>query len=1009
MSLAHSSWLCAEGNVCWSLNLLYQEHAHLTLLRAEGRTGLLLWAVDDSVIPRSLRTAFSRGVWHEKVPMVLLNKARQIGVKETRGWWLDASTAAQVLSTIAMNDLTRVSTSIGIWSLASKFVMELVYKEYLVPRIQSSTDGPWSARWCVAPVQPHDRARLVELASNMPGVARAIPPEGETSVYKASAALQIFMDAAADGLVRAPTASQAPRPGEGVKWAMRLARSLAGPDSSFEAKGVADEHLPMTLGAWTASAVSFAAGGRPTVAFRLEEPNRSEAAWVLSYHAISPTNNLRVSVADYLAGKDDALEVAGSMYRMEESLLRALAGGGKVFAPIKRSQSEKLPACVELDATEAWEFLTAGGLGLERAGHVVEVPSALSKVGRRRVRARMRVGGEAEEQGSEGSKLLGGMMAYSWEASLGDDTLTMEEFQRLAASKAPLVKHRGKWVAVDPEDVARLQALIEDGHGLIDASEALRLALAGHAPVPGAPGISADVICEGAVQQALDVLEEGLSEDGTNRPIPKGIQASLRPYQERGFSWLYSVSNVGFGACLADDMGLGKTLQTITLMQAYSDKKQKCRFIVVCPTSVIGNWSREIRKFAPGLRVLIHHGSSRPQKLRALQAKLNGDEPKRATVMITSYALVRGDQEVLSKVNFDLLALDEAQNIKNPDAAQSHAVRKISALRRVALTGTPVENRLMELWAILDFLNPGLLGSRATFKRIFAVPVERYGDEETATRLRRVTAPFILRRLKTDPEIAPELPDKGELTRYCPMTPEQAALYQATLDRAMEEISGLEQSMQRRGKILALITALKQICNHPSQYLDDANPDPGRSGKLYRFLELFRDVRHEDGQALIFTQYRVMGEMLSEALTKMTGHTIPFLHGGLSRSGRENIVQSFQSVNGPPAMVISLRAGGTGLNLTRANHIFHYDRWWNPAVEDQATDRAYRIGQTRDVTVHQLVTQGTIEEQVHQILRDKRHLADRVVGAGETWLSELDDLDLHELVALSQDTLLEDV
>jgi superfamily II DNA or RNA helicase len=989
---------------------VYEDHAHLTLYRVDQKPGLLLWALDDGDIPRALKTAFSRGVWHEKVPIVLRNKARQMGVKETRGWWLDASSAAHVLSSIAMNDLSRVSTSVGIWALASKFVMELVYKEYIVPTLQSSKEGPWSARWRVAPVQPNDRTRLIELASHMPGVARAIPSEeGRQDVYTAPSALQLFMDAAADGLVRAPKSAQAPRPGEGVKWAMRLASSLAGPDPSFQPQGLADEHLPMTLGTWIASAVSFASGSRPTVAFRLEEPVRSNAPWILSYHAISPTNNLRVSVADYLAGKEAALEAANSMHRMEESLLGALAGGGKIFLPIKRSQSEKLPACVELDGTEAWEFLTAGGLNLERAGHVVEVPSALSKVGRRRVRARMRVGVDAEGQGAEGSKLLSGMMAYSWEASLGDDALTLEEFKKLAAAKAPLVKHRGKWVAVDPEDVARLQSLIEDGHGMLDASEALRLALAGQTSVPGAPGISADVISEGAVQNALDVLEQGLSDDAVERTIPAGIQATLRPYQIRGFSWLYSVSQVGFGACLADDMGLGKTLQTITLMQAFADKRQKSRFIVVCPTSVIGNWSREIRRFAPGLRVVIHHGASRPQKIRALQAKLNGDEPKKGTVLITSYALVRGDQDVLSKMTFDLLALDEAQNIKNPDAAQSHAVRKLSALRRIALTGTPVENRLMELWSILDFLNPGLLGSRATFKRVFAMPVERYGDEDAATRLRRVTAPFILRRLKTDPEIAPELPDKGELTRYCPMTPEQAALYQATLDKAMEEISGLEQSMQRRGKILALITALKQICNHPSQYLEDGDPDPSRSGKLYRFLELFRDVRHEDGQALIFTQYRVMGEMLSAALTRQTSHAIPFLHGGLSRTARENIVQSFQSPNGPPAMVISLRAGGTGLNLTRANHIFHYDRWWNPAVEDQATDRAYRIGQTRDVTVHQLVTQGSMEEQIHQILRDKRNLADRVVGSGETWLSELDDLDLHELVALSQDTLLEDV
>lgn len=984
--------------------------AHLTLCTHAGAPGLLLWAVEEEAIPRALRTPFSRGVWCENVAILLPGSGAALQRSQTRGWWLAASQAAQLLATVTMQDLGRLALSTGLWTLASKLVVEFVHHEHIVPSLKQGPDGAWCAAWRVAPVKSEDRSRLIDLARAMPGVARAIPVDDTCEqVYGASAALHLFMDAAADGLVRASTQERAPRPGEGPKWVMRLAQSLAGPAATFEPQGIEDEHLPRALEAWTASAVSFAAGDRPIVGFRLQEPEHNDDVWLLSYHAISPSNNLRVSMSAYVAGDPAAREMAASMRRMEETVLNGLSTGARIFDPIRRSHSSKLPANVTLSATEAWDFLTKAGLKLERAGYVVEVPAALSKVGTRRVRARMRVGAEPEDRGEGGSKLLAGLTAYSWEASLGDDTLTAAEFKRLAASKAPLVKHRGHWVAVDPGDVARLQALMETGGGTLDASEALRLALAGEAALPDAPGMSADVVADGAVGAALSVLSEGLANATVERPVPEGLEATLRPYQLRGYCWLHSLAKVGFGACLADDMGLGKTLQTLTLMLAMSQSRQKRRFLVVCPTSVIGNWYREIRRFTPSLQVVVHHGPSRPQKIRALQANLKGDDPKCGTILITSYALVRGDEDLLAKINFDLLVLDEAQNIKNPDAAQSHAVRRLQASGRIALTGTPVENRLMELWSILDFLNPGLLGHRASFKRTFALPIERYGDEEAAARLRRVTAPFILRRLKTDPDIAPELPDKGELTRYCPMTREQASLYQATLDQVMSDLNGLDQGMQRRGKILALLTSLKQICNHPMQFLQDGDDTIERSGKFARFLELFRDIHAEDGQALIFTQYRVMGELIGKALTEQTGRRVPFLHGGLSRIAREKLVAAFQDPSGPPAMVISLRAGGTGLNLTRANHIFHYDRWWNPAVEDQATDRAFRIGQTRDVTVHQLVTQGTLEEQIHEILRDKRKLADSVLGVGETWLSELDDGALHELVSLSRDAVLEEL
>lgn len=975
-----------------------------------GGVGLFLWARRQEDMPAELERQFSRGRWLEDVVLVGPNKRGKVRQFKATGWWLPADRAAEVLATLSLGDMRHRTASVAVWTLASKWVIEAVARQQLVPSLLPGDDEDvFHARWRAAPVRPDDRARIAGLVSAMPGVARACPVDlGDKSVRTATAALHDFVDAAVDGLMRADTQAASPQPPEGPSWARRLAEALGGPDDRFQVHGLADRSLPEALDQWIASAVSLSSSGRPVVGFRLEEPPESDdGVWRITYHLIAPGGDARLSVADLWRGDKAAKETAQAMTRPEESLLEGLARAGRVFAPIIRSLDESQPYGVVVSAQEAWDFLTQRSLQLERAGYHVEAPKALSKVGRRRVRARMRIG--ELEQGGRGrsSGLLEGVIQYRWEASLGDDSLTAAEFLRLAASKAPLVLHRGVWIAVDPDEVARIKSLVEKGGSELDAAEALRLALLGEVPVPDAPGVSADVIAEGSVQRALEIVS-GQVEPHERLPIPDALSATLRPYQERGFNWLESVTHVGFGACLADDMGLGKTVQVLTHMLHIAQKKRAARFLVVCPTSVIGNWCREIRRFVPTLAPIVHHGASRPSSKSALKRRIDDRRGPDGAIVVTSYALVRGDQAWLSDCVWDMVVLDEAQNIKNPEAGQSRAVRRLQGRRRAALTGTPVENRLTELWSIMDFLNPGLLGSQGGFKKKFAVPVERYGDDEAAALLRRVTSPFILRRLKTDPNIAPELPDKFETVRYCPLSREQAGLYQAAIDRGMDEIRSMDQGIERRGKVLAMLTELKQICNHPAHFLKDQNLTARRSGKMVRFLELVDEVVDNEGHALVFTQYREMGELLSLGMARRIGAEVPFLHGGLSRQQRERLVADFQHPMGPPAMVVSLRAGGTGLNLTRANHVFHYDRWWNPAVEDQATDRAFRIGQDRDVTVHRMVSQGTLEEQIHRILEEKRTLADRVIGSGETWLGELDDDTLGELVSLGQDAVLEE-
>jgi SNF2 family DNA or RNA helicase len=480
---------------------------------------------------------------------------------------------------------------------------------------------------------------------------------------------------------------------------------------------------------------------------------------------------------------------------------------------------------------------------------------------------------------------------------------------------------------------------------------------------------------------------------------PPGFEGTLRPYQERGLAWLSFLDGLGIGACLADDMGLGKTTQLLALLLA-ERKGSWGPTLLVCPMSVVGNWQHEAERFAPGLHVHVHHGAERPTG-RAFKRAV-----KAADLVITTYALAARDRDQLAGVKWARIVLDEAQNIKNSAALQAKAVRAIPAARRIALTGTPVENRLSELWSIFEFLNPGLLGGATEFRKVFARPIERYRDEDAAARLKRATSPFILRRLKTDRTVISDLPDKLEMKVYCNLTREQATLYQAVVDEMLEKIASAVE-MSRPGLILSTMMKLKQVCNHPAQMLADRSAIPGRSGKLARLVDILEEVIEAGDRALVFTQFTEMGHMLEAHLRERFGQAVPFLHGATTKKARDAMVARFQSVDAPPVLLISLRAGGTGLNLTAASHVIHFDRWWNPAVEDQATDRAFRIGQTRNVQVRKFICTGTLEERIDTMIEEKKDLAERIVGSGEAWLTELSTDELRDIVALSADAVVE--
>ncbi len=612
------------------------------------------------------------------------------------------------------------------------------------------------------------------------------------------------------------------------------------------------------------------------------------------------------------------------------------------------------------------------------AAHRIEVvwPESLVRDVETRAVVRRVDGGSGSQRRAFSSDQI---FRFDWQVALGGDTLTEAEVDQLARAQHGLLRLRDQWVFVDP---TRLQRVLWQRSRDISPAQALQAAASGRLELDG---VGTDVDTVGW----LDDVRRRLAQRPKDLPAvaqPRGLAGTLRDYQLDGLRWMAQLTDLGLGGCLADDMGLGKTVMLISLHLHRAEQGETRPTLVVCPASVVGNWVREIERFAPDVPVRRHHGVGRSLE------DLDGG------FVVTTYATMRRDADDLAQVGWGLLVADEAQNVKNVRAAASRALRTISAGTTVALTGTPVENNLAELWAILDWTTPGLLGTYDQFRGQWSRPIERYGDSDRADDLSRLIRPFVLRRRKSDPGIAPELPPKIETDYRASLTREQVGLYQAVVRETMAQIEAA-QGIQRRGLVVKLLTQLKQICNHPAQFLRQPNAElPGRSGKLAMLDELLDEILSEDGAALVFTQYAQMGHLLERHLGQRSIRT-QFLHGGTPVRTREAMVRRFQSGE-VPVFLLSLKAAGTGLNLTRADHVIHYDRWWNPAVEDQATDRAHRIGQTSVVHVHRLISEGTIEESVAELITTKRALADAVINAGESALTELSDRELAELVRL---------
>jgi len=875
--------------------------------------------------------------------------------------------------------------------------LTLTVKELFLPTVIPQA-GDWEARW-VPVLDEESAAHLVKLTQEMPAVCRC--GSGSTE-HPPEIPRRIVVDAMVshclDAMVRrAATSLTGQKRHDSVHdaWLQALVADdphIKQPDHEIREFAAQLHHWRHPVDLNARSAFNFC--------FRLTEPAENEAAetWRVAY-LLQPKSdqslNLPVENLWRKTGK-----AAGLLKQFggipTEFMLTALGQAAGLCPEIKADLRQKNPGGFDLDAQGAYTFLQNYAEALRAAGFKVMLPSWW--VGRgpaKRLGIKARVD-SPKMQGDGQGMTLDTLIDFDYRASLGPEELSLEELESLAELKSPLVKVRGQWTQIDQDQIrAAIRFLNKQRHQSLSARELLTVALGADKQMSGMSVTAVDL--SGWLNQLLDQLT-GRAEHAI-LPQPKGFNGELRHYQERGYSWLAFLRKWGLGACLADDMGLGKTVQTLALIQQERESGEERPVLLICPTSVVNNWRKEAEQFTPDLKVLVHHGSDRRKK----QAFKNA--ATRHGMVVSSYGLLQRDVEFLKEVPWAGIILDEAQNIKNPATKQSKAVRALTSDYRIALTGTPVENHVGDLWALMDFLNPGILGSQAGFKNSYYRPIQIYRNAVVAEKLKTLTGPFILRRLKTDRTIISDLPEKMEMKEYCTLTKEQASLYKAVVDEMQEKIEQVE-GINRRGLVLATLLKLKQVCNHPAQFVGDNSSLEQRSGKLQRLVELVSETRELGDRTLIFTQFAEMGGMLQDYFQGQFGEEVFFLHGGVPKKKRDEMVERFQhDADAPHIFILSLKAGGTGLTLTRANQVIHYDRWWNPAVENQATDRAFRIGQKKNVQVRKFIVAGTLEERIDTMIENKTGIANQVVGTGEQWLSELSDEDLRQLIELGNEAV----
>ena len=944
------------------------------------------------------------------------------------------------------------------------FAEALVAKQHYLPGV-SFAQGVYFAIW--QPIfQRQDQLRLYELAKSMPPVFRSLGASGDDEIPSAERAiflLREYLSNAVDSLIRQALGAESDpdhqsMPAAGAPGAnapeVEVARIVASQKTASQFRKEASQFdsvhdcwldaltsvsglmnfdslelqkFARQLGDWQQPIVSIEAAPF-RLCFRLDEPGVEDVPTLgeaidfedkpnpfdSNSSALSETSRLPFISADHddkwkvsfllQSVSDPSLLIpagevwnANPKYRPSftqhsfnprEYLFLSLGQASRLCAEISDSLRSNAPKGYEVDSAGAINFISEKASALEEGGFDVMVPPWW----KRRKRLRKKVAVKSGALKADSNLSLDRIVEFQWQIAIGEVPLSLAELNAIADLKTPLVKIRGQWVHMDAGEIkAAIDFLKRRKRDESTVRDLINLSL-------GAGSIDGDVEIEASGW--IDDLIQQLKQPSQVKELaePTNFIGQLRPYQRRGFSWLSFLSNWGLGACLADDMGLGKTVQTLAMIQHERVGGEQRPVLLVCPTSVVDNWRKEALRFTPDLSVMVHHGSSRRkgEQFKDLVAK--------HAIVVSSYSLLHRDYAQLKDIEWAGIILDEAQNIKNAETKQSRAAKQLESKYRIALTGTPVENNVGDLWSLMDFLNPGLLGSRESFrKNLFrAIQIER--DPDARDRLQKITQPFILRRLKTDKSIISDLPEKQEMKVYCTLSKEQVTLYQAVLkdlERKLDKAEGIEKS----GLVLATLSRLKQVCNHPAHFLADNSTLEDRSGKLDRLMEILEEILASKEKLLIFSQFTEMGELIQKHIGEILGEEVLYLHGGTSKKKRDEMVERFQAADGPSIFLLSLKAGGTGLNLTAANHVIHYDRWWNPAVENQASDRAFRIGQTKNVQVRKFICAGTLEDKIDEMIESKRQLAEDVVGSGEGWLTRLSNDELKKVFALSREVL----
>ncbi|SBO43808.1 DEAD/DEAH box helicase [Cyanobium sp. NIES-981] len=923
---------------------------------------------------------------------------------QVTGWALDPASAAEWLSLLPLaGDHPEIGDDVRWWTHLQRWSLSLIARGRWLPQIEED-----KARWLPLLNREDDRRRLEELATGLPQVATcalAAGLQGDPALAcrrPGSGRLRVasLVGALLDGQLR-----QDFRPDTTGLDPLLAAwqKALGKGDGSLPLDEEELERLTIATHHWREGVAGRVAPARACL--ELFTPAEGDELWEVKLSLQAEADpSLRVPAAVAWAAGDQGLQLGEvAVPQPSELLLEGLGRALTVFDPILRGLDSATPETMQLTPAEAFVLVRTAAAQLRDVGVGVVLPASLAGG----LASRLGLAITAELPANSRGFTLGEGLDWSWEFMIGGVTLTLRDLEKLAAKRSPLVQHKGAWIELRPNDQRNAERFCAADPGL-SLDDALRLTategdtfhrLPVHAFTAG-PRLQA-VLEQYHQQKPPDPL-----------PAPPGFAGQLRPYQERGLGWLAFLHRFDQGACLADDMGLGKTIQLLAFLQHLkAEGELKRPVLLVAPTSVLTNWKREAAAFTPELGVREHYGPRRPSSEAALKKALKGVD-----LVLTSYGLLQRDSELLEAIDWQGVVIDEAQAIKNPSAKQSMAARDLGrpgkgSRFRIALTGTPVENRVSELWALMDFLNPRVLGDEGFFHQRYRLPIERYGDMASLRDLKARVGPFLLRRLKTDKSIISDLPEKVELSEWVTLSPEQKKLYSRTVDDSLEAIARSPLG-QKHGQVLALLTKLKQICNHPALALGEgaeaassAGPASfaARSAKVQRLEEILEEVIEAGDRALLFTQFAEWGLLLQAHLQKRWRQEVPFLYGSTSKTERQAMVDRFQEdPRGPQLFLLSLKAGGVGLNLTRASHVFHIDRWWNPAVENQATDRAYRIGQQKRVMVHKFITSGSVEEKVDRMIREKSKLAEEIVGSGEDWLGGLDVGQLKDLVALEE-------